>query len=159
MDKSLLRSAILDKINAEIENQTRAALMAREEATHEQSKPENKYDMRAQEAAYLAEGQARLAAELKEALALYANLPVSPWPLDAPAGIGAVVTLEAEKRPVYYFIGPRGGGTDVMVEGKEVTVVTPASPLGRQLLGVKLGATVMLPGRPRPIAHQVIAIA
>ena len=37
MDKTRLRQAIIERINAELEMQTRAALMARDEATHEES--------------------------------------------------------------------------------------------------------------------------
>ncbi|PTY06966.1 transcription elongation factor [Opitutaceae bacterium EW11] len=158
MDKLLLRSAILEKVSAELDNLTRAALLARDEATHEESKPENQYDMHAQEAAYLAEGQARLVKDLQETLSLYQTLPLNPWAPGAPVGIGAVVTLEAGKRRSYYFLGPRSGGIDVECEGREVTVVTPASPVGRQLLGATIGSTVTLPGRTGPVPHRISAV-
>lgn len=154
----LLRSAIIEKISAELENVTRAALMARDEATHEESKPENQYDMHAQEAAYLAEGQARVAAELTDTLALYQSLPFSPWVADQPAGIGAVVTLEAPAKIARFFIGPRSGGMELTVAGEEITVVTPSSPLGRRLVGVKIDTLVPLPGRGAPVAHRVVRI-
>ena len=158
MDKLLLRAAILDKISAELENLTRAALMARDEATHEESKPENQYDMHAQEAAYLAEGQARLAAELNDTLALYQSLPFSPWNSGTPASIGSVVTLEATPRVVRFFIGPRSGGMELVVNGEGITVVTPSSPLGRRLVGAKTGDVVALPGRGAPVPHRVVSI-
>lgn len=158
MDKSRLRDAILQKITAELDVITRAALMARDEATHEESKPENQYDMHAQEAAYLAEGQARLAAELQENLALYQNLSLQPAAPDMPISIGAIVTLEARGKKARYFLGPRSGGLDLEVDGRTITVVTPASPLGRQLLGTRVGSTVQLPGRGGQVAHQVVSI-
>lgn len=158
MDKSLLRAAILEKVSTELDNLTRAALMARDEATHEESKPENQYDMHAQEAAYLAEGQARLVKELRETLSLYKSLTLPAWPEGAPVGIGAVVTLEAAGRRSWYFLGPRSGGIDVQVDGREVTVVTPASPVGRQLLGATVGSSVSLPGRSGPVPHRVAAV-
>lgn len=158
MDKSLLRTAILEKITAELENLTRAAHMARDEATHEESKPENQYDMHAQEAAYLAEGQARLAAELNDTLALYQSLPFTATVQGEAASIGSVITLEAPPRTARYFIGPRSGGMELVVNGEEITVVTPASPLGRKLLGVKVNAVVPLPGRGAPVPHRVVKI-
>lgn len=158
MDKAHLRTAIIEKISAELENITRAALAARDEATHEESKPENQYDMHAQEAAYLAEGQARLAAELNETLNLYQSLPLSSWPAQAPVGIGAVVTLESGQRLARYFVGPRSGGLELTVDGEEITVVTPASPLGRQLLGAKINSLVQLPGRGGSVAYRVTRI-
>ncbi len=158
MDKARLLSAIIQKISADLETATRAARMAHDEATHEESKPENQYDMHSQEAAYLAEGQARLAAELGETLSLYQALTPTPWPSQAPVGIGAVVTLEAPKRVARYFIGPRSGGLELEVDGEEITVVTPSSPLGRRLVGVTLDALVQLPSAGAPIAHRVVRI-
>lgn len=158
MDKSHLRTAIIEKLKNELENVTRAALLARDEATHEESKPENQYDMHAQEAAYLAEGQARLASELNDTLNLYSTLTLVAWEPGKPVGIGAVVTLEAGKHVARYFIGPRSGGLEVAVDGDEITVVTPASPLGRQLVGANIGSVVKLPGRSGPVPHQVVKV-
>ena len=56
VNKSLLRDAILAQLRAKLALQTRAAWLARDEATNEESRAENKYDTRGQEAAYLAEG-------------------------------------------------------------------------------------------------------
>jgi len=158
MDKARLRTAILEKLQTELETITRAALTSRDEATHEESKPENQYDMHAQEAAYLAEGQARLAAELNETLALYNALQLPAWATTAPVSIGAVVTLESAQRTARYFMGPRSGGMELTVDGLEITVVTPASPLGRQLLGAKLNAVVQLPGRGGSVAYRVVNV-
>ena len=158
MDKARLRTAIIERISAELETITRAALTSRDEATHEESKAENQYDMHAQEAAYLAEGQARLAAELTETLVLYQGLQVPNWEPTAPVGIGAVVTLESAQRTARYFIGPRSGGMELSVDGEEITVVTPASPLGRQLLGAKINAVVQLPGRSGSAAYRIVRV-
>jgi transcription elongation GreA/GreB family factor len=159
MDKSRLRDVILQKLGGELETITRAALMARDEATHEESKPENQYDMHAQEAAYLAEGQAKLAQELAESVQLFSTLPVQPWPADQPAGLGALVTLAAGSRRLYYLLGPRSGGLDAEFDGDSVTVITPGSPLGRQLFGARIGETVQLPGRGGSVPHLVVEIA
>lgn len=158
MNKSRLRDALVSKLQAELDLVTRAARMAHEEATHEESKPDNKYDMHAQEAAYLAEGQARLAKELSDTLGLFGTMPVEPWPGGMPAGIGTLITLENGKRQTQYLLGPRSGGLDVEVDGQTVTVVTPSSPLGRQLLGARAGKVVQLPGRGGVVDHRVVAI-
>lgn len=158
MDKARLHTAIIEKISVELETITRAALMAREEATHEESKAENQYDMHAQEAAYLAEGQARLAAELNENLNLYRGLQVTHWVPGTPIGIGAVVTLESAQRTARYFVGPRSGGLEIAVDGEDITVVTPASPLGRQLVGANINTMVQLPGRSGPASYRVARV-
>ena len=158
MDKAALRQAILDSLQKEMETQTRAALTSHEEATHEESKPENKYDMHAQEAAYLAEGQARLVAELNEAIALYYALPSEPWPIGKPAAVGAVVTIEMKEGNRHYFLGPRNGGLEVSQGDISVTVITPSSPLGRQLLGAKVGQIVQVASKAKVSLHPVVAI-
>jgi transcription elongation GreA/GreB family factor len=156
IDKSSLRDAILAQLNADLDLQMRAALLARDEAISEESKAENKYDTHAQEAAYLAEGQARQATEIREAITLYQS--ISTTLITGPATIGACVRLTADGRTVNYFLGPRAGGLECDVEGEHVTVVTPSSPLGRQLLGARIGSMVTLPGRPKPVAHVISEI-
>ena len=53
-----------------------------------------------------------------------------------------------------YFLGPKAGGTEVAIDGTSVTVITPQSPLGRQLVGRKLGEVVGLQGRE----HRIVQV-
>jgi transcription elongation GreA/GreB family factor len=55
-----------------------------------------------------------------------------------------------------YFFGPRAGGLEVSVDGTGVLVITPQSPLGRELLGKHVGDSVRLPGRGAPM--EIVAI-
>ncbi|ATC65620.1 transcription elongation factor [Nibricoccus aquaticus] len=158
MDKSLLRQAIVAKLTAELDTLTRAALMAREEATSEESKAEGKYDTRGQEAAYLAEGQARLALELQETITTYQALSLREFSPGETIDVGAIVTLKARGKSSAYFLGPRSGGLDFEIDGRALVIVTPQSPLGRQLPGRHVGDTVELPGRGGPVPHQIASI-
>lgn len=159
MPKNALREAIIAQLQHELDVQTRAAHDAREEATSTESKSEGKYDMRSQEAAYLAEGQARLAAEIAESIAIYRALDLPDFSQGRPAALGALITLENKGRRAVYFLGPRNGGLEVDQGDNRVLVVTPSSPLGRQLIGRIAGETVQLPGRGSPVAHKVVSIA
>ena len=47
--------------------------------------------------------------------------------------------LETGGENLFYFIGPRAGGTEVLHDKKEILVITPQSPLGEQLMGKKSG--------------------
>ena len=158
MQKALLRDAIVAQLHRELEVQTRAALDSRDEATSSENKQEGKYDMRAQEAAYLAEAQARLAAEIGESVTLYQSMDLPVFPAGSPAAVGALITLQGPKGRTCYFLGPRHGGLETQFEKVTVTVITPSSPLGRQLLGRRHGDTVQLPGRGAPVAHRIVAI-
>ena len=68
MDKFALTRSIISQLEAELALQTEAALGSRDEATNEESRAEDKYDMRSQSAAYLAAGQAKLATDIAAAL-------------------------------------------------------------------------------------------
>lgn len=158
MQKSAVRDAIVAQLQSELDLQTRAAQDSREEATSSENKQEGKYDMRSQEAAYLAEGQARLAAEIAEAIVHYQAIDVTEVPSGGPAAIGTLLTLEARGRENRYFLGPRNGGLEVQIGDISITVVTPSSPLGRQLIGQRVGATVQLPGRGGPVPHRITSV-
>ena len=63
MNKRALIRKIVARLTEELEFYFRAAQASRAEATHEQSKAENKYDTRGLEASYLARGQSKQAAD------------------------------------------------------------------------------------------------
>ncbi len=63
MNKRALIRKIVARLTEELEVCFRAVQASRAEATHEQSKAENKYDTRGLEASYLARGQSKQAAD------------------------------------------------------------------------------------------------
>lgn len=144
MNKSALLKAILAALHAELQTYVRAAKSARAEATDEQSRAENKYDTRGLEASYLAAGQARQVADLEVAINSFESLTVRQWASGEAISIGALVELEQEGKRMLYFIGPIAGGTEVKCGTREVLVITPQSPLGRQLQGRKQGEELEL---------------
>jgi transcription elongation GreA/GreB family factor len=139
VNKSALIRKIIAKLTSELTVYFRAAQASRAEATHEQSKAESKYDTRGLEASYLARGQSRQAAEIEAAIAEFEKLAVRKFDAGENIGVGALVELEAGDEQSFYFIGPRGGGTEVVQNEQEVLVITPQSPLGAQLIGKKQG--------------------
>jgi len=139
MDKNLLLKKIAASLCESLEVLTKAAQASRAEATHESSNAENKYDTRGLEAAYLAGGQARQAKEIMESIELYQSLPARNFAADEPVDLGAWVEVESDRARAFYFIGPKNGGLEVEWDGREITVITPQSPLGRELMGKKAG--------------------
>lgn len=157
MSKEVLRAQILAHLAADLRLQESAARLAHDEAISEESRPENKYDTHSQEAAYLAEGQARLVREIGESIALYQTLALPGFPVGAPAAAGALVEIGRPGRSAWYFVGPRAGGLELALpDGRTVLVVTPTSPLGRQLIGRRVGDAVELPGRKGPAADRIL---
>ena len=139
MNKRALIKKIIARLTDELEVYFRAAQASRAEATHEQSKAENKYDTRGLEASYLARGQSKQAAEIQGAIAAFEKLDARKFGIGEPIDVGAFVELAFDGEKTAYFIGPRAGGTEVLHEKREVFVITPQSPLGEQLLGKKSG--------------------
>jgi len=144
MNKRALIKKIVSRLTEELEIYFRAARASRTEATHEQSKAENKYDTRGLEASYLARGQSKQAAEIRGAIAAFEKLQVRVFGEAEPVDIGAFVELELDGEKAAYFIGPRAGGTEVIYDRREVLVITPESPLGQQLMGRKQGDVLKL---------------
>jgi transcription elongation GreA/GreB family factor len=144
MNKRALIKKIVSRLTEELEIYFRAARASRTEATHESSKAENKYDTRGLEASYLAHGQSKQAAELQGAIAAFEKLAVRAFGDAEPVDVGAFVELELDGEKAAYFIGPRAGGTEVMHDKREVLVITPESPLGKQLMGRKQGEVLKL---------------
>jgi transcription elongation GreA/GreB family factor len=65
--------------------------------------------------------------------------------------------VETERRGIVsaYLLAPRAGGTEVTVEGQEVMVITPQSPLGRQLIGHRQGDSVKIDLAGRTETHRI----
>ncbi len=144
MRKRALVSLLLSRLQAELAAIAEAALATHAEATHEENKAEDKYDTRGLEASYLAHGQSKAADEAALAVAQFQALIVRDFTAAEPVSLGALVGLESKGQRMDYFIGPRAGGTEVEFEGRTIMVITPQSPLGRQLMGLTQGARLTL---------------
>ena len=93
----------------------------------------------------MAQGQANRAQELKRALHAYQTMTLQKFQGSAPIRLSALVTLEAsdgESRTL--FIGPQEGGLKLVEDDQEVVVITPGSPLGKELLGKCVGDLVKI---------------
>lgn len=158
MDKRKLLAAVVAQLESDLAILTAAARSAREEATDEESRQEGKYDMRGQSAAYLAAGQAKLAAELAEAIQAYRALPTEPAPAGAAATVGSVLTVEANGKKSRYYLGPSRGGIEATADGEPILVVTTGSPLGRQLAGRRAGDPVSLPAGRAALVGKIVSV-
>ena len=95
MNKRALIRKIVGQLTEELQVYFRAAAASRTEATHEQSKAENKYDTRGLEASYLARGQSKQAAEIQGAIAAFEKLKPRNFGDGEPVDVGAhLVELE-----------------------------------------------------------------
>ncbi len=139
--KRLLHAGLVAALRSELEQVTAAQREAAAGATHEDARAESDKDMRSTEASYLARGHAMRVEALAEDLALAESMQVVSFAPGDPIGPSAVVVLEDERGRLSVFVAPAGGGTRLDAGGV-VQVVTPASPLGRALVGAREGDDV-----------------
>lgn len=139
MKKAQLLKQIIASLTESLSHLEKAARASHEEATHESSKAESKYDTRGLEAAYLAGGQARQAREILDSIKLYEAMTVKEFAPDEPVDLTALVELDTDGTRATYFIGPKSGGLEIQHQRKEIMLITPQSPLGQNLMGKKMG--------------------
>jgi transcription elongation GreA/GreB family factor len=160
MPKENVRQLIIEQLGADLAILFAAAKAAHEAAIHEETSPDNKYDTLSLEASYVAQGQANRAQEIREAIDIYKNTPLQRFQDDSPIRLTALVTLTDETdswRTV--FLGPQAGGLKISLEGAEVVVITPESPLGRCLLGKVTGDVVALELAGVSKELEIVAVA
>ena len=137
MNKPMILKALL----AELEEELRRLMAANEQAsagaTDSEARAETKWDTCGLESSYLARGHAQqfqaLAADVEN---LRGFTP--PDFSGRPIGAGALVEVDMGGETMLFFLLHCGGGIDLTVEGREVTVITPESPIGTVLLDKQL---------------------
>ncbi len=129
----------------------RAEAEARETARTMQTESEKKEDGRAAiefgSMATAQKARIRKAQEDLKTLAEFTNSRVPSYNARTPVGIGAIVDIAIEtdsgRQERTYFLLPVGAGTELVGPGGDgfLSVITPASPVGKALLGRRVGDT------------------
>ena len=159
MKKGQLIKQIIASLTESLGLLEKAARASHAEATHESSKAESKYDTRGLEAAYLAGGQARQAREILDSIELYGALATKDFAPDEAIDLTALEELDADGTRSIYFIGPRNGGLEIEHQRKEITVITPQSPLGQNLMGKKAGQRWATKLGSSTLKYHIVAVS
>lgn len=149
---------LAEALAAGVEELERSAKASHAEATHEQNKSESKYDTRAIEASYLAEGQSRHALELIEAMERLAGFEPRDFGGDEAADLGALVELGSAEGRAFYLIAPSGGGTELEWEKGTVFVLTPSAPLALQMVGRRAGEIFVRKMGREEVRYEVVGV-
>jgi transcription elongation GreA/GreB family factor len=156
------KKSLIDHLRASLEEvleiQKESERATREAATHEESKPENQYDTRALEASYLAGAQSKRIIEMEELLIVYKHTPLKSFTENDPIANTALVEVEFRGRTNFLFLMPKGGGAHIMYENKKIQVITPSSPLGAALLGLKVGDVALVENGGQALEYEVLSI-
>jgi len=145
MNKPLLLQQVIARLQDDLLQAQQAAQTAYETATHEENIAENKYDTLGLEASYLATGQARRAAEIRQTLANWKQLVLRAFDPQLGIQLGALIELsDDEDRRQCLFLGPDGAAMKLQQDGHSVQVIGPHAPLGQVLLGKRVDDSIEL---------------
>lgn len=145
MNKKEIVGEMIARMESDLATLNASLMESYETATDEENIPRSKYETLALEASYLVQGQARRSEELEEAIGILKNFKLKDFDTSTKVDLSALVTLESEeglRRTV--LLAPVGGALKVEVAGREISLMTPQSPMGRAVMGHYLGDIVEL---------------
>lgn len=156
MDKATLFEQLQTKLRDQLRVARHAEGDAREGARDLADASEKRADSRhALEQGALASGHERRLRQLTEELEALARVAPRKFGKADPIGLGALVEIEDEegREGRTFLVLPVGAGQELTGPDGDgvISVVTPASPIGRAVMGKRLGndLEVMLQGEPR----------
>ncbi len=152
--KQELLNDLLGKMKQELHDLEEAAQANKEFATDQEFKAESKYDTRSLEASYLASAEAKRVEDLKLEIQMLEEIDLKP---SDEVSIGSLVELKHQDQVRSYFLIPTAGGTMLKMGDKAVLVVSVFSPLGAEVLGLKIGDVFEVETPKETRSYQVIS--
>ena len=138
MDKLKILKTVQEALEQELRRQLAAQETAAAGATHVEAKAESKWDTCGLEQSYLARGHAKQFEALVMQVEELRGFVPSCFSGKA-IGAGALAETEMDGETFLFFLLHCGGGTELEVDGREITVITPESPVGAALIGKRQG--------------------
>ena len=145
MNKAAVIEEIISKLRSQLAVAAGASNEAASYASDEEAKAESKWDTQGIEASYLAAGQAGQARVIAEAIQSLKSFLLDIQSDNKTITAGTLIECDLNGFNDWFFLSPEGGGVSVKIDDSEVTVITPQSPIGQQIIGKKAGANFNLP--------------
>lgn len=144
--KSAFIASVLKKLESNLDEIVRSADAAHGGATHEDAVAKSKYDTHGLELSYLAGSQYERANLLQGEIKSLMESSQKVLDSDAAIGHSSIIEIEDEDsgKSKLLFLSPFGAGLDHQWNGKKVTIVSPQSPLGNELMDQYLGDGISL---------------
>jgi transcription elongation GreA/GreB family factor len=156
--KRQLIEKLLAHLNAELDMLRASAAVVAQAATHEESRPENKYDTRGLEASYLAGAQAARIRELAGTISQLANMKLKSFAPDDPIEVSALIELEHQDQISHYFLVPVGAGIRIEMNGMEIVTLTISSPMGKNLISKSVSDFVSLQTPQGAKEYEILSV-
>lgn len=133
MDKTFLAEQLGSRLREAAHESTRALSEAAQDARSGADRAVN-----------IAKGQALRNERVRAELEAIANFDPKPLGKNATVTLGALIEIEGEDSGRTLFLAPAGAGLELTGPGGDgfFSVVTPHSPIGRALMGKRVGDVV-----------------
>ncbi len=153
--KQTIVDAVIQTLEKELERQARANMQSNAGAAFSAAGAEKQRDTTGFEAAWLAKGYAGHVQELKRRIDELKTMHIEDF-TGQEIDVGAMVEVEMDGATDLYMLLSCGGGTEVNVDGKTITAITPESPLGSVLMGNIEAGFIELPSGAEGIILDVV---
>lgn len=157
MDKKKLVAEICKQLEKDLVALKAAAMETYAAATGAESRPENEYDTRALEASYLAGAQAQRVLDIEASLNVYKILEIKQFTDKTPIATTALVELDLDGKKSFVFLVPTRGGNNINFESKSIQVISPQSPLGEALIGLKVGDVAIVEKGDQTFEYEILS--
>lgn len=157
--KEEIKKVLLEKVQEELSVAQEIYNSSRSLTQSDDFKSESKWDTRATEAGYLASAQKQRVEDLKLEIKLIEEIDISSIQPDQEISLGALVELEHNNIRRFYFLSSTAGGTPLLIQDKAILVISVFSPLGKELLGLKVGDEVELERGDEVKEYTICSIA
>lgn len=157
-DKGELIRMILETLEADLEKARAFAKESRDAVIDEETKPENEYDTRAIEASYLAGAQAHRVRDLEGQILILKQTHIQNFAPGTPSGPSALLLIESQGKKQWVFLLPQSGGMTIRAHDQDIHVLTPQSPLGEALVGLRVGDCALIEHKGLEREYEVLSI-
>jgi transcription elongation GreA/GreB family factor len=142
IDKIRLLRSLRDCVDADLVALVRRQHDIQQGATHAENRAEHAKDTRATEQGYLARGLAIRVEELQQTVGHLSKLEPVAFTASDPIALTALIVIRDENDEDVtktWWLVPGAGGIELIQDETQIQTLTPASPLGRSLIGLYEG--------------------
>jgi len=162
MDKKFLVEQLSERLREASHVARKASQAAADQAREGATPAEKREDARtALEFGALAKGQKERADRMTAELSTLAVFIPKSFSAQTPIALGAIVEVEDGELGRTFFLAPVGAGIELTGPGGDgfLSVVTPVSPIGKAVLGRKVGDSVEVTIKNEPREWTITYVA
>lgn len=157
IDKGRLLRDLQDRVRSDLEALIRRQQDTQQGATHEENRSEHAKDTRATEQSYLARGLAARVEEMREISNTLAKVEWRRFDSEDLIAVTALVTLR-DAAEIWWLV-PGPGGIGLSQDEAKIRTLSPVAPLGRALIGLRIGSQFSFSTPRGPRDFEILDIA